>query len=77
VTGDSDMDQAVWRKSSRSTHAGNCLEMAALPGSLVGVRDSKQQADPERAVLTFPVSAWGMFLKGVLAGEFDPGPGVR
>jgi hypothetical protein len=77
VTGDFDMDQVIWRKSSRSTHAGNCVELATLPGSLIGVRDSKQQADPDRPVLAFPVSAWNIFLKGVLAGEFDSGSGVR
>lgn len=60
---------AVWRKSSRSTHAGNCVEVAGLSGRTVGIRDSKESG-PARTVLVFPAQAWDSFLTGVKAGEF-------
>ncbi|MFD0899080.1 DUF397 domain-containing protein [Actinomadura sediminis] len=43
-----DLSNATWRKASRSgENGGNCVELAALPGS-VAVRDSK---DPDGPVL--------------------------
>lgn len=40
------MTSPVWRKSSRSnTQGGDCVELAALPGS-IGIRDSKNPAGP-------------------------------
>lgn len=38
-----------WRKSSHSHDSGECVEVAALPYGVVGVRDSK---DPHGPVLT-------------------------
>ena len=31
----------TWRKSSRSYASGGCVEVAFLPGELIGIRDSK------------------------------------
>lgn len=45
----------IWRKSSASREYGNCVEVAALSGDLIGVRDSK---DPHGPVLLFPRPAW-------------------
>lgn len=57
-----DLSRAIWRKSSR-TGGGNgggtdCVEMAALEGGRVAVRDSKC---PDGAVLVFrrtEMAAW-------------------
>jgi uncharacterized heparinase superfamily protein len=58
---------AAYRKSSRSTAAGNCVEVADLPSGHRAVRDSKDVAGP---VLTFTPSAWAAFTTGLCAGEF-------
>jgi uncharacterized protein DUF397 len=53
---------AVWRKSSWSAHNGNCVEVAPLPGSMYGVRDSADKAGP---VLVFGGKQWSAFLAQV------------
>ncbi|MFY9809644.1 MAG: DUF397 domain-containing protein [Pseudonocardiaceae bacterium] len=58
---------AVYRKSSRSTATGNCVEVADLPGGHRAVRDSKNPAGP---ALTFTPAEWVAFTAGVRAGEF-------
>ena len=57
-----------WVKSSLSVSNGNCVEVANLPGSQVGVRDSKDIQGP---VLRFTPDEWQAFLGGVRNGEFD------
>jgi Domain of unknown function (DUF397) len=54
------LSRAVWRKSSYSNgNGGACVEVARnLPGT-VAVRDSK---NAYAAALTFPPSAWRVFL---------------
>jgi Domain of unknown function (DUF397) len=66
---DSNINGAVWRKSSRSgDNGGNCVEMAAnLPG-IVAVRDSKDARGP---VLTVAPGEWLAFAAGIRNGEFD------
>jgi hypothetical protein len=49
--------EPLWRKSSRSTDASNCVEVA--PSPTPAVRDSKNPAGP---ILTFPHAAWSTFI---------------
>jgi hypothetical protein len=65
---------ARWRKSTWSAANGNCLEFAELPGDVIGVRDSKDNA-PDRPILVFARAEWESFIAGVVAGEFDAGNG--
>lgn len=57
-----------WIKSSLSFSNSNCVEVASLPGSGIGVRDSK---DAEGPFLRFTPGEWDAFLGGVRNGEFD------
>ncbi len=53
------MQEAVWRTSSRSGSQGNCVEVATnLPG-VVAVRDSKHREGP---ALIFTQDDWKDFL---------------
>ncbi len=58
---------ATYRKSSRSSAAGNCVEVAGLPGGHHAVRDSKNPTGP---TLMFTAAGWTAFTTGVQLGEF-------
>jgi hypothetical protein len=64
-----DLSRARWKKSSRSSGNGQCVEMADVDGA-VAVRDSK---DPTGPVLIFTSGEWTAFLAGAKDGEFDLG----
>ena len=56
-----------YRKSSFCGH-GACVEVAALPGGQIAMRDSK---DPSTPVLRFNPTEWSAFVVGTKSGEFD------
>jgi hypothetical protein len=56
-----------WFKSSASA-AGNCVEVAHLPGGGVAVRDTKDRA---KAAHVYTRPEWEAFLVGAKNGEFD------
>jgi hypothetical protein len=57
-----DLTGAAWRKSTRSTNQGNCVEVADNRPGVVYVRDSK---DPEGPVLSFEPDAWRAFIEDI------------
>ncbi|WP_033337493.1 DUF397 domain-containing protein [Catenuloplanes japonicus] len=57
-----DLTGAIWRKSTRSKAAGECVEVAGnLPGA-VAIRDSK---DPDGSVLVVSAAAFRAFAGSV------------
>lgn len=62
-----DQSKLYWFKSSFSA-AGNCVEVAHLPGGGVALRDSKNRAKEAHA---FTRGEWEAFLTGAKNGEFD------
>jgi Domain of unknown function (DUF397) len=58
----------AWVKSSLSFANNNCVEVCALPGADVGVRNSRDREGP---ALRFTQGEWAAFIGGARAGEFD------
>ncbi len=65
-----DTSRVIWRRSSYSgANGGTCVEVGAMAGSAVAVRDSK---DPDGPRLAFSPAEWQAFTHQVRAGMFDP-----
>ena len=62
-----DLDNASWRKSSRSDTASGCVSMAPVD-AYRAVRDSK---DPHGPVLVFSTLELRVFLHRIKEGYFD------
>jgi hypothetical protein len=63
-----EQSQIAWRKSIHSNPSGNCVELAALPGDQVAVRNSRNLSGP---VLVYTRTEIAAFLAGVKDGQFD------
>jgi hypothetical protein len=65
-----DLSRAQWRKASRSTANGGCVEVAAnLPG-VVAIRDSKR---PDGGAHVVRRAAFAEFLDDAKGGRYDIG----
>ncbi len=63
-----DLSQASWRKASRSSHNGGCVEIAANLEGVAAVRDSKR---PEGGAHVVGREAFAEFLADVKKGRYD------
>lgn len=62
-----DLTNANWVKSSHSGgNGGDCVELAALSGSRIAVRDSKRPYGP---VLRFTTAEWNAFRTSLKDGD--------
>ncbi|MFI6780234.1 DUF397 domain-containing protein [Micromonospora sp. NPDC050276] len=55
-----DLTRASWRKSTRSSAQGNCVEVADNLPDVIGVRDSKDASGP---ALRFVPEQWSAFVE--------------
>ncbi|MFI7664525.1 DUF397 domain-containing protein [Nocardia sp. NPDC049526] len=65
---DVDLSEAQWFKSIRSSGSKDCVEVAFLVNSFVGVRDSK---NPDGPALVFNPDQWDAFTAAVSNGKFN------
>lgn len=61
------MERNVWRKSTRSSVEGQCVEVM-ITATEVLLRDTKDRGTPAHR---FTHSEWTAFAEGVRHGEFD------
>ena len=63
-----DLAHATWRKSSFSTHQGECVELAPLDDGTIAIRNSNHPAAGVLYLTRTEMNAW---LQGVTTGELD------
>jgi hypothetical protein len=61
-------EHGEWRKSSFSTHAGNCVYFSQYGDGVIGLKNPRNTHG--YAMLCSP-DEWRAFVAGVKAGEFD------
>ena len=64
----SDLHDITWQKSRHSNSQGTCVELAALPGGDVALRNSRH---PDGPALIYTPAEIDAFIRGVKDGEFD------
>jgi hypothetical protein len=62
------LGDVTWRKSTASNPSGDCVELAALAGGAVAMRNSRE---PDGTALIYTPAEIAAFLVGAKAGEFD------
>ena len=62
------MENLTWRKSSFSSGAQQCVEVADAADGGRYVRDTKDRTKPAHY---YTAGEWEAFINGVKAGEFD------
>jgi hypothetical protein len=62
------LTDVAWRKSVHSGAQGNCVEVAALAGDGVAMRNSR---DPHGPALIYTRAELAAFVAGAKDGEFD------
>ena len=67
-TQDPRLEHAAWRKSRHSNPSGNCVEIAALPGDSIAIRNSRHPGGP---ALILQRADFAAFLAGARDGDFD------
>jgi hypothetical protein len=63
-----DLSRAIWRKATRSSQNGGCVEIAANLPRVVAIRDSKR---PEGGAHVVPRARFAEFLAEAKRGRFD------
>lgn len=64
-----DVPEIPWKKSSYSAANGDCVEVACLANDSIGVRDSKNIAQP---ALGFTQAEWRTFVGDIKGDRLDP-----
>jgi hypothetical protein len=67
-TSAAELGELPWRKSRASNPSGNCVEVAALPGGAIAMRNSRYPAGP---ALIWTRAELAAFLAAARNGDFD------